>query len=46
MERGHELESLMATGELTGAAELFDQLRIEVEPVLLLLRRFVDTGEM
>lgn len=43
---GLELEELCGTGDLTRAPELFERLKSEVERVLPVLQRFVDTGEM
>jgi two-component system, sensor histidine kinase and response regulator len=41
-----ELEDLAATGDLTSAPQLFETLKIEIQRVLTVLKRFVDTGEM
>jgi signal transduction histidine kinase/CheY-like chemotaxis protein/HPt (histidine-containing phosphotransfer) domain-containing protein len=43
---GQELEDLAATGDLSSAPELFEQFKLEVERVLPVLQRFVETGEM
>ena len=43
---GQKLESQAATGDLSSARDLFDQLKTEVEQVLPVLQQFVDTGEM
>jgi hypothetical protein len=41
-----ELEDLAASGDLTSAPELFERFKSEVEQVLPVLQRFVDTGEI
>ncbi len=46
MQAGIELESQAGTGDLTSAPELFERFKSEVERVLPVLRRFIDTGEM
>ena len=46
MQPGQELEDLAGSGDLTSAPELFGRLKLEVERVLPVLQRFVDTGEM
>ena len=43
---GLQLEELAASGDLTSAPELFERFKSEVERVLPVLQRFVDTGEM
>jgi signal transduction histidine kinase/DNA-binding response OmpR family regulator len=43
---GLDLENLAATGHLASAPELCVRLQSEVERVLPVLQRFVDTGEM
>jgi two-component system, sensor histidine kinase and response regulator len=43
---GLDLENLAGTGDLTSASELFEQFKSEVDRVLPILERFVDTGEM
>jgi HPt (histidine-containing phosphotransfer) domain-containing protein len=43
---GLDLENLADTGDLTSAPELFERLKSEVERVLPVLQRFVETGEM
>jgi len=43
---GQELEDLAATGDLTSAPQLFESLDVEVQRVLAVLKRFVDSGEM
>ncbi len=43
---GLDLENLAGTGDLTSAPELFEQLKPEVDSVLAVLQRLVDTGEM
>ena len=43
---GQELENQLATGNLTGTTKLMQRLQLEVDPVLSLLQRFIDTGEM
>ena len=42
---GQELENLAGTGDLSSALELFERFKSEVERVLPVLRRFIDTGE-
>ena len=46
MQCGQELEDLASTGDLTRAPELFARLESEVQHVLSVLQRFIDTGEM
>jgi HPt (histidine-containing phosphotransfer) domain-containing protein len=46
IESGLALENLGAAGDLTSAPELLKRLNSEVEPVLLVLQRFLETGEM
>jgi HPt (histidine-containing phosphotransfer) domain-containing protein len=41
-----ELEDLAATGDLTSAPQVFESLKIEVQRVLTVLKRFVESGEM
>ena len=41
-----ELEDLATTGDLTGAPQLAEQLQTEVEQVLPVLQRFLDSGEL
>ncbi len=43
---GVELEELAAGGDLASAPELLERFKSEVEQVLPVLQRFVDTGEM
>jgi len=45
MQAGQELENLAGTGDLSSALELFERFKSEVERVLPVLRRFIDTGE-
>jgi CheY-like chemotaxis protein/HPt (histidine-containing phosphotransfer) domain-containing protein len=43
---GQELENQLANGNLTGTTKLLQLLQSEVDRVLSLLQRFIDTGEM
>ena len=45
-EYGQELESAAAIGDLNFASEKLERFKLEVENVIVILQRFVDTGDM
>ena len=46
VDRGQELENVAAIGDLTSATDLFNRFKAEIDRVIPILQRFVDTGAM